>query len=52
MTKSTLMSRVRGHNKGQLTSGQNTLSLTVECIEHMFGPSGDWTPLATLIVGS
>lgn len=46
---SKLMDRVRGHVSGQRTSGQNTLSLTVECIEHMFGDSGDWSPLAYLI---
>lgn len=49
MAKSNLMSRVKGHVSGQKTSGQNTLGLTVECVEHMFGESGDWTPLAFLI---
>lgn len=46
---SKLISRVRAHTSGQVTSGQNTLALLVECIEHMFGESGDWSPLAYLI---
>ena len=44
-----LLQKVQGHVRGQRTSGQNTLALTVECIDHMFGDSGDWTPLAYLI---
>lgn len=48
----TLISRVKSHCRGQATSGQNTLALTLECVDHMFGESGDWTPLAHLIGGS
>lgn len=50
---SNLMGRVRGHCTGQRTSGQNTLALVVECVDHIFlpveKPSGDWSPLAYLI---
>lgn len=45
----TLMQRVVSHTTGQKTSGQNTLALIPECVDHMFGESGDWTPLAALI---
>lgn len=45
----TLMKRVNSHLRGQMTNGQDSLSLTRDCIDHMFGESGDWSPLALLI---
>lgn len=46
MTK--LIQRVKNHVSGQKTSGQNTLALSVECIEHGF-EHDDFSPLVCLI---
>lgn len=45
----TMMQKVVSHVTGQKTSGQNTLALAVETIDHFAGESGDWSPLAYLI---
>ena len=45
-----LISRVRTHCRGQGTSGQKTLMLTGECLDHWANPEiNDWTPMAALI---
>jgi hypothetical protein len=44
-----LLKQVINHATGQATSSQATLRLFVQCVEHMAGDSGDWTPLAALI---
>ena len=49
MAKSTLMRRVIAHTAGQKTSGQNTLALFVETVDHWMGESNDWSPLAALV---
>lgn len=46
---SSLLKRVQTHVRGQRTSGQATLAILVETIEHFAGPSGDWSPLAYLL---
>ena len=46
---SNLITRVKNHTNGQRTSGQNTLSLTLECIEHMRDHNNEWTALAFLV---
>lgn len=43
-----LLKRVKAHATGQATSGQNTLSLFVESIEHGF-EHNDFTPLVALV---
>jgi hypothetical protein len=47
MTK--LITRIKSHVRGQATSGQNTLALTLECIEHMRDNQNEWSALAYLI---
>lgn len=44
-----LLKRVKSHCTGQATSGQNTLALTLECIEHMRDNQNEWSALAYLI---
>jgi hypothetical protein len=47
--KSTLLTQVKRHTTSQATNGQATLALTLATLDHMFGKSGDWSPLAYLI---
>lgn len=45
----TLMQTVQGYVRNQKTGGNTGLVHLVSCIEHMFGDSHDWTPLAWLV---